>query len=275
MARKRMFSILIVDSDAFLDMPLSAQALYFHLNMRADDDGFIGNAKRIQRMIGSNDDDLKLLIGKRFLIPFEDGVLVIKHWRIHNTIQTDRYTPTVYAEEKLMLSEKDNKAYTLAPVTSLETKWKQNDNTDKGIDIGLDKDTDKGIEKGKRESIDYQQIADMYNNTCVSFPSLVSLSDSRKKAIKARLNIYTIEDFEKLFCKAEASDFLKGKNDRNWSATFDWLIKDSNMAKVLDGNYDNKEQPTHKPPNNPVDKQQQSREMMYNWAMSKEDNNGS
>lgn len=127
----------------------------------------------------------------------------------------------------------------------------------------------------RQNKVDYQQIADMYNNTCVSFPSLVSLSDSRKKAIKARLNIYTIEDFEKLFCKAEASDFLKGKNDRNWSATFDWLIKDSNMAKVLDGNYDNKEQPTHKPPNNPVDKQQQSREMMYNWAMSKEDNNGS
>ena len=129
MARKRMFSTLIVDSDAFLDMPLSTQALYFHLNMRADDDGFIGNAKRIQRMIGSNDDDLRVLISKRFLIPFEDGVLVIKHWRIHNTIQSDRYTPTVYAEEKSLLSVKDNKAYTLGPVNVLETKWKQNDNT--------------------------------------------------------------------------------------------------------------------------------------------------
>ena len=266
MARKRMFSILIVDSDAFLDMPLSAQALYFHLNMRADDDGFIGNAKRIQRMIGSNDDDLRLLIGKRFLIPFEDGVLVIKHWRIHNTIQTDRYTPTVYVEEKAMICEKGNKAYTLGHVNSLEAKCKQNDNTDKGLDIDIDLDTDKDIEKGKRESINYQQIADMYNNTCVSFPSLVSLSESRKKAIKARLNIYTIEDFDKLFLKAEASDFLKGKNDRNWSATFDWLIKDSNMAKVLDGNYDNKDQPPHRPGTDPLGKQQQVRDMLRDWA---------
>ena len=118
----------------------------------------------------------------------------------------------------------------------------------------------------RQTKIDYQQIADMYNNTCVSFPSLVSLSDSRKKAIKARLNTYTVADFEKLFIKAEASGFLKGKNDRNWSATFDWLIKDSNMAKVLDGNYDNKELPPHRPPNNPVDKQQQVNDMLREWA---------
>ena len=272
MARKRMFSILIVDSDAFLDMPLSAQALYFHLNMRADDDGFIGNAKRIQRMIGSNDDDLKLLIGKRFLIPFEEGVLVIKHWRIHNTIQSDRYTPTVYVEEKAMICEKDNKAYTLSPVNSLETKWKQNDNTDKGLDIDLD--TGKDIDKKKRENINYQQIADMYNNTCVSFPRLISMSDSRKKAIRARLRTYTIADFDRLFVKAEESSFLKGKSNSDWSATFDWLIKDKNMEKVLEGNYDNKEQPPHGPPNNPADKQQQSRDMMLGWVQSKEGQDG-
>ena len=93
----------------------------------------------------------------------------------------------------------------------------------------------------KRERIDYQRVAGMYNDTCVSFPRLVSLSDSRKKAIKARLHTYTYEDFQKLFEKAEASSFLKGNNGRNWSATFDWLIKDANMAKVLDGNYDDKE----------------------------------
>lgn len=123
----------------------------------------------------------------------------------------------------------------------------------------------------RQNSINYQQIADMYNNTCVSFPCLTSISDSRKKAIRARLNTYSIEDFERLFVKAEESGFLKGQNDRNWTATFDWLIKDANMAKVLDGNYDNKEQTTHRPPNNPVDKQQQSREMMYNWAMSRKE----
>lgn len=103
-----------------------------------------------------------------------------------------------------------------------------------------DKEIDKEIDKENRERIQYQQIADMYNDTCVSFPRLTSLSVARKKAIKARLKVYSLEDFQKLFEKAEASTFLKGGNDRNWSATFDWLIKDTNMAKVLDGNYDNR-----------------------------------
>ncbi len=93
-----------------------------------------------------------------------------------------------------------------------------------------------------REYINYQQIADLYNDTCVSFPRLTKLSDSRKKAIKARMKTYSLEDFKKLFQMAEESSFLKGENARNWSATFDWLIKDSNMAKVLDGNYQDKQQ---------------------------------
>lgn len=103
-----------------------------------------------------------------------------------------------------------------------------------------DKEIEIEIENRDRERIQYQQIADMYNDTCVSFPRLTTLSEARKKAIKARLNTYTLSDFENLFQKAEASTFLKGGNDRNWSATFDWLIKDTNMAKVLDGNYDNR-----------------------------------
>lgn len=92
----------------------------------------------------------------------------------------------------------------------------------------------------KLPKIDYLRVTTMYNTICKSYPHLKSLSDARKKAIKARLNTYTYEDFKTLFEKAEASDFLKGKNDRNWSANFDWLTKDANMAKVLDGNYDNK-----------------------------------
>ena len=95
-----------------------------------------------------------------------------------------------------------------------------------------------------RENIDYQQIADMYNATCVSFPRLTKLSEKRKKAIKARLNTYTVEDFKRLFEMAEGSSFLKGANNRNWSATFDWLIADGNMAKVLDGNYQDKQKPS-------------------------------
>lgn len=112
MAERRMFAKTIIDSDAFLDMPLSTQALYFHLSMRADDDGFINNPKKIQRMVGGSDDDMKLLIAKNFIIPFESGVVVIKHWKIHNYIRNDRYKETVYQEEKAMLETKENKAYT-------------------------------------------------------------------------------------------------------------------------------------------------------------------
>lgn len=112
MAERRMFAKTIIDSDAFLDMPLSAQSLYFHLSMRADDDGFINNPKKIQRMIGASDDDCRLLLQKRFLITFESGVVVIKHWKIHNYIQKDRYKPTLYQTEKALLTEKENKAYT-------------------------------------------------------------------------------------------------------------------------------------------------------------------
>ena len=112
MAERRMFAKTIIDSDSFLDMPLSTQSLYFHLSMRADDDGFLNNPKKIQRMIGCSDDDLKLLVAKNFIIPFESGVVVIKHWKIHNYIRNDRYKPTVYVEEKAQLTSKENGAYT-------------------------------------------------------------------------------------------------------------------------------------------------------------------
>ena len=108
-----MFAKTIIDSDAFIDMPLSTQALYFHLSMRADDDGFINNPKKIQRMIGASDDDLKMLIAKRFIIPFDSGIVVIKHWKIHNYIRGDRKKETVYPEEMALLTEKENGAYTL------------------------------------------------------------------------------------------------------------------------------------------------------------------
>ena len=145
MAKKRMFSLGVLDTDAFLDMPLSAQALYFHLNLRADDDGFVGNPKRIAQTIGASIDDLKLLVVKRFVIAFEDGVIVIKHWRMHNVIKKDRYTETNYTDDLKMLDIKDNGAYTLKNGAQLEHKRSANGaqmsqtcSTDIGLDIGLD-----------------------------------------------------------------------------------------------------------------------------------------
>ena len=128
MAEKRMFTQKIIDSDPFLDMPLSTQALYFHLNMRADDDGFVNNPKRICRTIGASEDDLKLLLAKRFAIGFESGVLVIKHWRMHNTLRKDRYNPTQYQEEFARLDVKDNNAYTEKLGNHLATTWQPDGN---------------------------------------------------------------------------------------------------------------------------------------------------
>ena len=124
MAERRMFAKSIIDSDAFLDMPATAQLLYFHLSMRADDDGFINQPKSIMRMTGCKDDDMKLLIAKKFLIPFETGVVVIKHWKIHNYIAKDRYTETNYKEEKALLTLDENKAYTrcIQPVYKMDTQ---------------------------------------------------------------------------------------------------------------------------------------------------------
>ena len=117
--------------------------------------------------------------------------------------------------------------------STTENRDKRIENRDKSIE-----NRDKRIDK---ERINYQEIINLYNEVCTSFPKVMSISDKRRQAIKARLNKYSREDFKRLFEKAEESDFLKGSNSRNWQANFDWLIKDANMAKVLDGNYENRE----------------------------------
>lgn len=130
-AKKRMFNVDIVGSDAFLDLPHTAQALYFQLGMRADDDGFVGNPKTIQRIAGTKASDLELLVKKRFLLQFPSGVVVIKHWKINNDIKKDRYSPTVYTDEFQMLYTKENKAYTerSTNVSNLDTERGQNVST--------------------------------------------------------------------------------------------------------------------------------------------------
>lgn len=112
MAERRMFAKTIVTSDDFLDMPMSARLLYFSLGMFADDDGFVNSPKSIMRQVGASNDDMNLLIAKKYLIAFENGVIVIKHWRIHNYIRNDRYKETNYVEQKQTLFLDENKAYT-------------------------------------------------------------------------------------------------------------------------------------------------------------------
>lgn len=122
MAKRRMFSNDITSSDAFQNMPLSAQALYFHLGMSADDDGVVNNPKSIQRCLGASPDDLRILIARRFIIPIaESEIVIIKHWKINNLIQKDRYTPSKYQRELAMLELDENKAYKEVGITLVDT----------------------------------------------------------------------------------------------------------------------------------------------------------
>ena len=265
MANKRMFAKSIIDSDAFLDMPLSTQALYFHLNMRADDDGFINNPKKIQRMVGCSDDDLKVLIAKRFVITFESGVIVIKHWRIHNTIQKDRYTPTVYDEEKALLKEKPNRAYTL------DTECIQNVSTLEAQNR-IDKNReDKEREDKRREDDEKPEhfeaicsaIGGFYNERCLTMDRVRTITEDRYDLLREGLKTYTPDDYKELFDKASQSKFLRGEVTK-FKANFNWLITPKNMAKVLEGNYDDREEP--KPKLNGADELEESYEMYQNWA---------
>ena len=135
------------------------------------------------------------------------------------------------AKEKALTG--NNVTNTLPPVTNCYTE------IEKEIEKEREKEKEIETEKSESKKVDYELIVRMYNDTCVSFPRITTLSDARKKAIKARLNKYSIEDIQRAFNLAEASDFLKGNNGRNWSANFDWIIKDTNIAKILDGNYNN------------------------------------
>lgn len=150
MAERRMFTKKITESDAFLDMPSSTQCLYFHLNMSADDDGFVNNPKRIQRLVGATDDDFKLLVAKSFVILFDSGIIVIKHWKMHNYIQSDRYKPTDYIEEKSMLGLKKNKSYTLSEI-EMDTKCIQD------VSLGKDRLGKDSIDKDNNIIVDKPQ----------------------------------------------------------------------------------------------------------------------
>lgn len=268
MAEKRMFTKKITETDAFQEMPLSTQALYFHLNMNADDDGFVSNPRKITRMVGASDDDLKLLIIKRFVLTFDSsGVIVIKHWRMHNTLRMDRYHPTEYQEELAMLGLKTNGSYTnrldcpeikemlgAPPVPNhgnhMATTWQPNGNSDlgldKGLDLGLDSDLEEGLGLDKETSKDcesensVQTLVREWNRTGFRPIERISKTSVRYKMAKKRIEEYGIDKVLEALCRANKSDFLHGKSDRGWEMDFDWFVKPSNFQKVLEGNYDNR-----------------------------------
>ena len=166
------------------------------------------------------------------MVEIVDGVITIPNWGKHQNL--DQLETKKQYMRSYMQEYRDKQKALTAGESSCKTNSKTNSKTNVSLaEIEEDKE--------KKKIIDYIHIRDMFNDTCVSFPRLTTLSDKRKQAIRARLNTYTVEQFGEMFRKAEASSFLKGSNNRNWQANFDWLVKDSNFAKVLDGNYDDKD----------------------------------
>ena len=169
------------------------------------------------------------------MVEIIDGVITIPNWGKHQNLDQlesrkeymKNYMQEYRAKQKALTDGKPScKPNSKSNVRQAEGEGEE----EKEVDLEVD----------KKNKTDFQSVVDLYHKICVSFPSVRSLSDARKKAIRARLNTYTLEDFKTVFENAEASSFLKGSNDRNWSANFDWLIADKNMAKVLEGNYADK-----------------------------------
>jgi uncharacterized phage protein (TIGR02220 family) len=206
MAEKRMFAKTIIDSDAFLEMPISARLLYYDLGMRADDDGFVNSPKKIMRMIGASEDDMRILAMRKFIIPFDNGLVVIKHWRINNYLRNDRYKETTYKDEKALLIIDENNAYTIA----------NTDGASVGIPLGIPTvDADKNrLDKSrldKSSTMSGNPTAQTINEAvkevvqylnektgCHYKPS----SQATIKLIKARLNDdFTLQDFKTVISK--------------------------------------------------------------------------
>lgn len=288
----------IVDSDAFLDMPSSTQCLYFHLNMRADDDGFIGNPKRIIRLIGASEDDLKLLIAKNFVLTFENGVIVIKHWRMHNTLSKRRYRETQYIDEKKELLLKANGSYSFNsgnPIDDSKLVGMFNENKSgeqtENTDLGLDLDLDLGLDLGLGSDLDLDQDITVSNDTVCqtdikhimekwneleSFgvkPIVrINRQSKRGSCLVARIKEYGVESVFAAIERIKNSNYLQGKNRYSWTITFDWFVLPNNFPKVLEGNYDNSDKANITGPyqSNTEKMLEHSYDMMSKWVQSKE-----
>lgn len=249
MGSHRMFTNDITDSDLFIEMPLSAQALYFHLGLHADDEGFLSSPKRILRAVGCNEDDLKLLIAKGFVICFDSGIIVITHWNLHNNIRKDRKKHTLFESEKALLSLKngvyseiDNQMATICQPSVNQMSAQDKIREDK---LSKDKLIDTlSTSVDGRTAFDYQSVIDSFNSICISLPKVQKLTDTRKKKIKNTSKLLGELTFEDVFCKVESSDFLSGRNGKWTACCFDWILNPTNLTKIIEGNYTNKQSAT-------------------------------
>ncbi|WP_282798564.1 conserved phage C-terminal domain-containing protein [Lactococcus lactis] len=238
MAQRRMFSKKIVETDFFMEMSPTAKLLYFYLNMSADDDGFVGNPKTIKLISGATDDDLKILIAKQFIIPFDSGVIVIKDWKIHNYIQKDRYNQTQYLDEKKQLLVEENGTYTkcIQDASSLDTQVRLGKSKDR---LGKSNNT---MSDKSDDVIPYSEILDYLNKkTSRSFRNV----EANKKLIRARWNEgYKLDDFKavidnmvvnwsgKSFNGVPAENYLQPKT--LFSNKFDSYLNQTQIKSTID-----------------------------------------
>ena len=264
MAERRMFAKTIIDSDAFLDMPVTARLLYYDLAMRADDDGFVNSPKKIMRMIGASQDDLSILMMRKFIIAFDNGIVVIKHWRIHNYIRQDTYNETKYKEQKSLLELDENKAYRLIekfdnePSTVRLLSVDDPSTQDRlGKDsIGKDSNT---ISYDMVCSTDVQRVVYAWNGLGLGQVRKIVQGTQREQLLKKRIKDYGVDEVLHAIENIRNSSFLTGNNSKGWIITFDWFIKPNNFPKVLDGNYQK---------NSNVSKLDETYSMMERWANS-------
>ena len=279
MAEKRMFSKTIVLSDAFLDMPMSARCLYFTLGMLADDDGFVSSPKGIMRQCGASPDDLNVLIARRYVLAFESGVIVIKHWRINNYLRQDRYTPTTYVEEKETLTLDAKGAYT------------ESEETSSGIPVGIPP----GIPREDKDREDKDRLDQVRTEGTLSDESVCRPEDVRRvfdawqslgiqklrkipdsttnagKMLRARIKDYGIGSVLEAVEIVRASDFLMGKV-KDFQITFDWFVRPNNFLNIVNGKYDNRDKPEQQ--TRQGREMQQKYDMMQKWSETYADDNG-
>ncbi len=237
MAQRRMFSKKVTDTDTFLDMPLSTQALYFHLNMHADDDGFIDNTKTIQRMIGSSDDDRKLLIAKQFLLPFDNGVVVIKDWRVHNNIQGDRYHKTQYINEKSQLVVEENNTYTkrIQDVSNMDTQVRLGK-----VRLGKDIDNTPKPPKGSFTNNEFESIWKLYPKKSGKTNAMKDFNKALKAGVSPELIKSKLEEYLKqIKIKGTPKQYIK--NGSTWFHQKGWEDEYDFTPDVQRG-YGNKKQ---------------------------------
>lgn len=189
MARRRMFSLDVVDTDKFLDMPSNTQALYFHLGMRADDDGFVSSPKRITKTVNCADDDLKLLIAKGYLIPFESGVVVISDWKINNELKKDRYKPTIHLSEFEKIQTQKNKSYSLIASMTDTKRLQDVSKMDTQDSIGKDSIGKDSIDKESGEVQKKKTSEETINSTINSYTDNPELKQALNDFIEMRKRV--------------------------------------------------------------------------------------